>query len=167
MFASPLIKDNTRVLLLLLADHMKADRTVSVPQEKLADHIGRSKRRVTERVTAAHKAGFLSTIAGGYVGHTAVYQGLFPNSQSGTDARPLSAQESRTILSPLLGAETRPLPKPESRTDVGPTSTRADLPTDGADRDVSSNEEDACRWHGFAPCPDDCADHPSTRRRSA
>lgn len=154
VFASPHIKDNVRVLLLFLAEHMTTDRKVSVPRATIAAKLGKTERRVTERITAAHRAGFLSTVSPGHVGRTAVYQGLFPEVESGRNVRPLSGDESGSILSPLSSAETRPLSKRERGRNGGPTTTTADLPLRGNDRDVSS-DEGACE-HGmpFGDRPD-------------
>lgn len=176
VFKSTRIKDNARVLLLYLADHMKADRTVSIPRKTIASDLGKSERRITERIAAAHEAGFLSTVAAGYRGRTAVYQGLFPTPQSGTHARPLSTRDSGTILSPLSSAETRPLFTQESGTDGGPTTTTADLTPVGHRRNGSTYETHAdtpassdltpCGFHGIdgLPCPEDCRNHPDARR---
>ncbi len=157
------------MLLLFLADRMTQDRRVSVPRSTLATALRVSERRITERIKEAHEHGFLSTVRRGQKGITAVYQGLFPDAQ-GADSRPLKAGFSESESSPLNGTQISPLNSPKqafSGTPVGPTNTRADLSERGSDRDVSNEENEACRWHGFAACPEDCADHPSTRRESA
>jgi hypothetical protein len=169
VFASRRINDATRVLLLHLADHMRSDRKVSVPRSRIAAALGRSERRITERITSAHGAGFLSTVTAGFRGQTATYQGTFPTAESGTHARPLSTPESRTCTSPLLSAESRPLSTHESGTHGGPTITTADPYPHGTDRDVGSYDEHqerpaaygitACHWHGWETCPPDCANH--------
>jgi hypothetical protein len=70
---STAITDATRVLLLVLADRMRANGTVSVPRAELAKILGRSPQRITDRILAAKKAGLLDTVGGGYRGRTAVY----------------------------------------------------------------------------------------------
>ncbi len=165
VFRSTAIKDNTRVLLLWLADRMRADRTVSVPRAEMTVALNRSERRIAERIAAAHEAGFLSTVAKGRVKRTAVYQGLFPDAESMTDGRTLSTEKRVTISSTLKVAAGRTLSERESVTDVGHAITRADLSAVGHDRDVSN--EEGCRFHGWTACPEDCADHPSTREESA
>jgi hypothetical protein len=132
VYRSRKIGDPVRVLLLCMADHMRADRTISVPRATLAKAIGKSERRVSERVSAAHKAGLLSTVSAGYRGHTAVYQGLFPDHKSGTSTSPLS------------GAETRPLSTLESGTPGGPTisktqPSRPNIPAKGKPAEPSPN----------------------------
>lgn len=176
VFASGVLSDRTKVLLLLMADHMGTHRKVSVPRSTLAAKLGKTERRITERITEAHRAGFLSTISAGYVGHTAVYEGTFPDAESGRDVRPLSRAESGTSTSPLSSAETRPLSTPERGRDVRPPYVGADLSVRTHGRDGGSNDktEDPprrdrltlCRWQ-HATCPDECADHPSTREESA
>lgn len=173
VYRSTTLSDRTKVLLLFLADHMRADRKVSIPREKVAKALGRSERRITERITEAQDNGWLWTVVRGQKGITAVYQGLFPDAVSGTDARPLNRRRvspfSGTPTSPLNDAETRPLNRPKqafSGTHGGPTITRADLSVTTHGRDVGSYETDGCRW-GHSLCPPDCADHPHNREASA
>lgn len=175
VYRSTTLSDRVKVLLLYLADHMRDNRQVSVPRAQVAKGLGRSERRVTERITEAHEAGWLSTVTRGQKGITAVYQGLFPDAFSGTDARPLNVSHSEfsgTPTSPLKGAETRPLNGPIqafSGTPGGPTNRRADLSASGHGRNVGSDEQTegrrpashvpVCTWHPFTPCPADCAGH--------
>lgn len=78
------VTDAVRVYLLRLADHMDADRTVCVPRRQLARELNRHEQRIAERTTAAIKAGLLDVVSPGYKGHTAVYQGLFPEPARGS-----------------------------------------------------------------------------------
>jgi hypothetical protein len=94
VLASPRITDATRVLLLLMADSMKPDQTVSVPRRVLAAQLGRHERRIDERVKQAIGAGFLESVAPGYRTHTAVYKCLFPAA-----GQAYSQGESATIRS--------------------------------------------------------------------
>ncbi|RYC14564.1 hypothetical protein [Nocardioides zhouii] len=148
VYRSTTLTDRTKVLLLFLADHMGQDRRVSIPRHKIAAGLGRSERRITERITEAHDSGWLWTQVRGQKGITAVYQGLFPESVSGTDARPLNRRKpgkfSGTPTSPLNDAETRPLNGPNrafSGTHGGPTITTADLPGATDHRDVGIDEK--------------------------
>jgi hypothetical protein len=111
VYASRRLPDSVRVLLLLLADHMGADRRVSIPRTDLAAMLGISERRVTQRVTEAHTHGFLTTIVRGQKGVTAIYQGLFGEAFRGT------------ATSPLKGDALQPPDGPFSGTPVGPTTT--------------------------------------------
>ena len=78
VFATSLVTDPVKVLLLLLADDMRADRKVSVPRKVLAARLGRHEQRA-ERIRSAREAGLLTVVSAGCKGHTAVYQGLFPD----------------------------------------------------------------------------------------
>ena len=78
VYQSPLISDAVRVYLLKLADHMSADRLVSVPRSQIARELSRHEQRIAERTKAAIEADFLAVVSKGYKGHTAVYQGTFP-----------------------------------------------------------------------------------------
>lgn len=126
------VSSSTQVLLLHLGRHMRADRTVSIPRCDLADALGISERRITERITKAHEVGFLATKSPGYRGHTAVYEGLFP---SGTATSPLSG-ESGTHTSPLSVPESVPLSMRERGTHGGPTTSTANLSPFLTDRNV-------------------------------
>ena len=157
VFRSPKISDPVRVYLLYLADNMRADRKVSLPRAKVAKALGKSERRISERTSAAHAAGFLSTVSAGYRGHVPVYEGIVP------------AAERETPTSALSGAETRTLPRRKRVTHGGPTTTRADLTATGADRNVGNDEKaighsarsdlTPCEWHRWESCPPDCANH--------
>ena len=189
VYRSATLSDRCKVLLLFLADNMRQDRTVSIPRERVAKALGRSERRITERITEAHEAGWLFTRVRGQKGVTAVYLGLFPETVSGTDARPLNGHRtadrgkfSGTPSSPLNDAETRPLKGPNqafSGTHGGPTITRADPSGATADRNASSNEgiedpelrnrravpaELVCEFHPWQACPSDCRGHRTSSR---
>ena len=82
VFATSLVTDPVKVLLLLLAEYMRSDRTVSVPRKELAARLGRHDQRVAERMQSAREAGLLDLVSPGYKGDTAVYQGLFPDTAS-------------------------------------------------------------------------------------
>lgn len=71
--------NGVRVLLLFLADNMKANRMVSVPRSQIAAALGVSTAEVTNRIKAAREAGLLDSVRQGRPGVTAVYQGLLPS----------------------------------------------------------------------------------------
>jgi hypothetical protein len=108
----PNITDATRVVLLVLVDYMRTDLTVSVPRKDLARWLNRSEKRIQERIKNAHDAGLLDTVSPGHRGHTAVYAGLFPEADRGTDSRAQSM------------AGFRPPMAPDSGTPGGPTSSK-------------------------------------------
>ena len=126
----PNITDATRVLLLVLVEHMRStDLQVSVPRKDLARLLNRSEKRIQERIKNAHDHGLLSTIRGGYRGHTAVYVAQFGKAERGTDSRPLLESEIR----PPLLSDSSDMPG-ECETPGGPTSsnerpTGTSLPT--------------------------------------
>jgi hypothetical protein len=80
---SPLIKDACRVLLLHMATvqtvatkggHPMTDTgRIKVSREELADALGVKPQRITDRITAATRAGLLRKVAGGHNGQIAVY----------------------------------------------------------------------------------------------
>lgn len=83
VYRSPLISDSVRVVLLVLADHMTSRGYVSVPRTKLAAKLGRSPRRITERLEKARAAGFLDVVRNGRPGQTAEYVATFPDGADG------------------------------------------------------------------------------------
>ena len=140
VYRSRTISDAVRVLLLFMADRMTADRKVSVPRSQVANSLGVSERLVTERVGAAHRAGFLDTVVRGQKGRTAVYVGLFPDPQ-GTEI-PYPEPEFRGKHTSPLNMTEIPYPEtPFSGNPGVPTITTADRPAGVADRDASSEEK--------------------------
>jgi hypothetical protein len=150
VYRSPRINDATRVYLLYLADHMRSDRKVSIPQASIEKALGKPKRRIDSRRAFAIRAGFLSRVSAGYRGSTAVYQGTFP------------AQERVTSLSTLSGPQSDTL-SPHEWVSLGSTPLLgADLIARGTDRNVGSDEDPqgplvrsdllVCECHGLADC---------------
>lgn len=130
--------NGVRVLLLYLADHMKADRTVSVPRSQIARDLGVSPRQVTERMQAAHEAGLLDTVRRGRPGTTAMYQGLFPSVSLGTPGVPKEEPQhgagNLTISTPLLGTPGDPATSKRERTHAVGVGTTAGGSTVNAPR---------------------------------
>ncbi len=157
VFRSP-ISANVRLLLIYMADFMRErDKHVSIPRSKMAKALGWSEQRVSERITEAIELGFLYPKSPGYRGHTAEYQGTWPDV-------PIvkSVRKNRTLSKSQKHGRFEAVKRPED-TD---TTTRADLSAVVPAGDEGSNDE-VCKSHGWAACPADCADHPETRRRSA
>lgn len=84
---APGMTGDIRCLMLWLADelnpetgrrYMKANGTVSIPQETIAGAFGVPKSRISERIKKAHELELLVTIKRGVRGTTAVYQGCIP-----------------------------------------------------------------------------------------
>ena len=111
------VSDGTRVMLLAMFEYVKPDMTVSVPRSTLATMLGKSERRITERVRDAQDGGFLGRdpIVRGQKGRTAVYACMFPDFQGAVE-RP-AEQESK-------GAKKRPAENRFRGTDGGPTSSK-------------------------------------------
>jgi hypothetical protein len=77
---SPRLHPQTKVVLVVMYRHMRTDCKVSVSRRTIADQLGwRHIQRVSERITAAHDAGFLVTVIEGSYGRTATWQGVFPD----------------------------------------------------------------------------------------
>lgn len=133
---------NVQVLLLLLADHMRTNLTVSVPRDKLAKSLGVHEKRVGDRFKAAIELGWLLKTGGGYRGRTAEYRALFPDER----VRGIGTHSDRERVRPTStqsGSEIGPL----SRGEWGPPGespiTTADLSQVGADRNVGRDEHQA------------------------
>lgn len=147
VFGSRSISDKVRVLLLYLADRMDSNRKVSVPRSEVAVALGVSERRVSERVTDAHAAGFLVTVTHGQKGVTAVYQGTWPDPQRDSMSPPdnglhaARAAVERLSDRGLVDVPLKPAKSAFSGTYGGPTITTADLSASGADRYGSTKEE--------------------------
>jgi hypothetical protein len=177
VYRSPLLKDPQRVVLLLLADHMRADRKVSVPCCDLAATLGKSERRVGHRIGEAIDRGFLVRVRRGQKGITAEYQGTFPSAVSMTPGVPAETTLSRTATSPLRKAPGVPAETPVRRTPGVPTTTTAERQSDPQHRNVGNDEKTqdrpavvdlpVCSWHLHIACPEDCANHPANREATA
>lgn len=148
-----------QVLLLRLSDGMNANAIVSIPRSQLAEEFGCPYQRITEWVRQAKDAGYLSTVRRGRPGVTAVYQGL-------RVAREGVPSDMARITKPRGARQSVPAEARESSTprrEVVPSGEVRSVPQH---RDQGSDGE-PCRWHGFAPCPEECPDHGETRRESA
>jgi hypothetical protein len=175
VYRSPLLSDPQRVVLLLLADHMRADRKVSVPCCDLAAVLGKSERRIGHRIGEAIERGFLVRVKRGQKGVTAEYQGTFPNAVSVTPGVPAETAFSRTATSPLRKAPGVPAETTVRRTHGGPTTTTAEPRSDPHHRDVGNDEktedqpapsdDQVCECHGFPDCAS--LNRPRTREESA
>lgn len=134
VFRSTAITDSVRVVLLLLAEYMREDLTVSVPRRTLSTRLGKSERRVSQRIADAHEAGFLDTVVRGQKYTTAVYAATFPNPLSVTVSSTLRVSENDTLRTDI---------SPVSVTPGGPTITTADLPVIGSGGDGGSDDDRA------------------------
>lgn len=76
VYASREITNGCKVLLLRLSDDMSATAIVSIPRSKLAEEFNCRPATITEHITAAKAAGFLSPVRRARPNVTAVYQGL-------------------------------------------------------------------------------------------
>lgn len=103
------IGNGVRVLLLYLADHMRVDRTVSVPRSTLAKALNVTPSEITWRIKAATEAGLLDTVVRGRPGVTAVYQGSFSVASLGQDGVTKKGRQhgtgNPTIKRALLGKD--------------------------------------------------------------
>lgn len=99
MFSAP-VTAKVKVYLLYLADHMRADRTVSIPRRHVAVALGASERRVDDWNTAARQVGLLDVVVRGQKGVTAVYVALFPEPFSATKPSALNSPETVALKPP-------------------------------------------------------------------
>jgi hypothetical protein len=155
VFRSAAISDAVRVYLLRLADHMKADRTVCVPRAQIARELNRHEQRIAERTRAAISAGFLATVSAGYKGHTAVYQGTFPDVQS--DAKGTDLQYPKKSLE-------RYAITPDCVPDGGYTTSKRP-PSGPAVANVPNGEQRGGEGRGSQPVVRAAVDHLHDERR--
>ena len=175
VFRSPKINDATRVYLLYLAEHMRADRKVSVPQAVVEEALGKSKRRIDARRKAAIEAGLLSRVAAGYRGTTATYQGIFPSQERVTQSDTHSDPERVSSLSTHSVPQSVTLSQRERVTQSDTPLLKRTTPQAVTDRNVGNDEEHrdtpaaygltVCECHGYTDCASLSRSH--TRRESA
>jgi hypothetical protein len=116
------VSDSVRVVLLLLAEDMAANGQVSVPRSELAERLGRSPKRVTERLRVAIEAGLLARVMAGQPRTTAVYAAVLPAGSGGAPVR-----------TPVRGADSRPYRGAPVRTPHLSTDARERPDLGGAD----------------------------------
>lgn len=134
------VSGNVQVLLLLMADHMRTNLTVSVPRTILAKELGIHEQRVAERIKVATEHGWLFRSAGGYRGRTAEYRALFPGErvrEIGTHSEGERVRPTSTHSTPEIGTHSTT----ECVPDGGYAITTADLSLRGADRNVGRDEK--------------------------
>ncbi len=169
VFRSP-VSANVRLLLVYMFDEVKErDMRVSIPRTKMAKALGWSEQRVSERLSEAVKLGFLGPVSPGYRGHTAVYQAMFPDVPIAKSVR-----KNRTLPRDQKHGRFAAPKRPEdtdttSRANPAVGPTRRDIGIDERPEDQPARASvTGCRWHDEThPCPEDCANHPHTRRRTA
>jgi hypothetical protein len=81
LFRTPLIRDHVRVVLLGLAEEMRADAYVSYPLKDLAEKVGKSERVVLRCYATAVEVGLLARVTRGFPGHVATYRAQLPSPQ--------------------------------------------------------------------------------------
>lgn len=109
--ASKSLTPAVKVLLVVMADAMKPDGTVSVPRKTLAQRCGCQERQITERLQVAVKARYLDSLYSGQRQRTAVYKGLRQSDlrvwQSGTQ------DAVQGVVSPVAEPTVEPHPEIE------------------------------------------------------
>lgn len=84
VYRTPAITDGCRVVLLAMVDDMRQDGYVTVPRDQLADRLGKSERKVSQRLAEAVDARLLDRVVRGQKGRTAVYRALLRVSGTST-----------------------------------------------------------------------------------
>ncbi len=122
VWRSPAVTDSVRVLLVLLAEHMCADGYVSVPRKALAERLGRTPRRITERLELAVSAGLLTRVESGKPGRTATYRALMPEVRTGAPSKGADGRTSVGVrIAATIGVRTgAPLAERAHGADGGP-----------------------------------------------
>ncbi len=128
VFRSKRITDSTRVLLLAMAERMRADGRVSVPRVDIAGMLDRDTKRVTERIQLAIEAGLLDRVSAGSPGRTAEYVALLPQGapvrtkRKGADSRDHYGAPGRTSTEADKGAPGGVANSKDSRSESAPRS---------------------------------------------
>lgn len=102
VFRDPQLSNASKLLLVYLADYIRADRSVSVPMPRICRDLGVGRSRVAERIGQARERGFLTVRSPGVRGRTAVYEALIvsgPRTQSEGRQAADSARSPDTIAS--------------------------------------------------------------------
>lgn len=125
----------TKLVLLALYDHMDRVGKVRYPVQDLAADLGyRNPRRVSDRISEAHRQGFLVTVQKAVHGRVAEYQATFPS-----DLETGSLEGWSEV--PANGVTGNGVTRREDAPN-GATSIEAQTPV-GRDRNVGSDEPEA------------------------
>lgn len=161
------ITPGAQVLLLRLSDSMNANAIVSVPRSRLAEEFDCAPARITEWISQAKEAQFLSVVKRAQPGTTAVYQGLFvaPEVREGVpqpEVRKTGPGEVREGV-PQNGSPRYARAVPQ---EVDASLNQDGTPQVARPDDKRSNEKAVstkavvdvtdCEWHPWQRCPDDC-----------
>lgn len=80
VLATAALTPNTKLVLLVMLDQMDPHGKVRYPVRDIARELGiRNFRRVSDRITEAHRAGYLITVTRAVHGRLAEYQATFPS----------------------------------------------------------------------------------------
>jgi hypothetical protein len=97
VFRTPLITDAVRVALLALAQDMDDDGIVSARRDALAERLGRSDRRIGDRLKFAIESGYLARVSRGQKNGAGKYRATIPSpGSSGHPAVPKNTDFLRT-----------------------------------------------------------------------
>lgn len=146
MLRTSTLTDSVKLLLVVLADGMDERGSVSIPRDDLAARLGRSPRRITERIQSARKAGWLDTLGRAYPGRTAVYRATFPSPIGGRSVATIRGADGGPPFLPRMSGDVRimvadgqpPIGKRESRSPVGLQRARVPDDEERSDEKTSS-----------------------------
>ncbi len=141
----------------------------SLHHDYIADGLGTTVANVKKLLQRLESKGHLSKVYPGTYGRPAGWQALDVRGDTmsplkggfrwGHHVPPYAVQTTPTrgdTMSPLT-YRTPADPSPARTSGVPPTT----------EIEVNSSNEEPCRFHGWAVCPSDCADHPSARRSAS
>ncbi len=141
---------------------MGPDGKFSLHNDYLARATSKSTGAVKKVLRSLAARGHLDLVHEGTYGRPSTWQALVVRGAKngrltgGENGTPYGLGEWFT-----RGAETAPLTyRTPDRRNPAPAGRVSPI----AQGEVEAATGDACRWHGFAACPPDCADHPTTRR---
>lgn len=126
VFRSAAINDGTRVLLLALAEGMDGRGYVSTPRLTLALRVGKSERKVSQRLQEAVAARLLDRVQRGHKGTTATYRALLPDAVRVTTTGTLTDAKGCRVHAPFKGDPGVPAMHAQRVNPGGPTSSKPD-----------------------------------------
>jgi hypothetical protein len=117
----------TKLVLFVLAKHMRDDCKVSVTRAVIAGELGWNHvSRVSWHIKAAHEAGFLVTVRPGSYGRAAIWQGVLPTPLTVRKAKTVTSAETQKVSVRNVARNLLTFPEPIIRADPGPP-TQADM----------------------------------------
>lgn len=153
VLATDRLTASTKLVMIVLLDHMDAHGKVQHPVRDVAQELGiKNFRRVSDRITEAHRAGYLVTVSKAVHGRLAEYQATIPSDpETGSLGVISSDPETGSTSDPTNRVTRNRVTTPGNARNRVTSITTTYLP--GSDSDEQQPRRAACSWCSNRGCP--------------